>query len=91
MCRQPTDIHDTASPNAYRGEFVNTSSTADTPEATGEYSISYRDARRKNMAKIVHKIPQTMVAAALNAQNVNRVDGNLVLGGMIAAAQVSAN
>jgi len=84
------DIHDTASQNAYFGEFVNMSSAEDSPEATGEYWISYRDARRKNTAKTVHKTPQTMVAAALNAQNVNSLDGNLVLGGMIAAAQLSA-
>ena len=90
MCRQPKEINATASKNAFRGEFVNKRSVEDTPEVTGEYWIPYRDTRRRNIAETVHTTPQTMVIAALNSHNLSRINGNLVSGGMIVAAQLSA-
>ena len=69
---------------------MNKSSVGDTPEVTGEYWIPYRDIKRRNKAATVDKTPQSVVSATLIAHNLSRIDGNLVSGGMIVAAQLSA-
>lgn len=74
MFRLPRERKDMATQNAVRGELVNTSAV-ESPEATGEYWISYRDTRRRNTAEMVKVTAKIIVTEITNFHHFNMFTG----------------